>query len=42
VREGGDGRGAGDSLRRSRRHSIDGKAPIKKPVEPDFTVEEED
>jgi len=42
VREGGDVRGAARSLRRSRRHSIDGKAPIKKPVEPDFTVEEED
>ncbi|KAG2659961.1 protein CNGC15b-like [Panicum virgatum] len=42
VREGGDVRGAARSLRRSRRHSIDGKAPINKPMEPDFTVEEED
>ncbi|CAN6232523.1 unnamed protein product [Urochloa humidicola] len=42
VREGGDVRGGGGSLRRARRHSIDGKALIKKPVEPDFTVEEED
>ncbi|CAN6273545.1 unnamed protein product [Urochloa humidicola] len=42
VREGGDVRGGGGSLRRARRHSIDGKALIKKPMEPDFTVEEED
>ncbi|CAN6238705.1 unnamed protein product [Urochloa humidicola] len=43
VREGGgDVRGGGGSLRRSRRHSIDGKALIRKPMEPDFTVEEED
>ncbi|CAD6250216.1 unnamed protein product [Miscanthus lutarioriparius] len=41
VREGGEVR-AGGSLRRSRRHSVDGKASIKKPMEPDFTVEEED
>ncbi|RCV07394.1 hypothetical protein SEVIR_1G245600v4 [Setaria viridis] len=41
VREGGGVR-AGGSLRRSRRHSIDGKALIKKPMEPDFTVQEED
>lgn len=41
VREGGDVR-AGRSLRRCRRHSLDGKASIKKPMEPDFTVEEED
>lgn len=33
---------AGGSLLRSRRHSIEGKASIKKPIEPDFTVEEED
>lgn len=32
---------AGGSLLRSRRHSIEGKASIKKPIEPDFTVEEE-
>ncbi|WVZ74535.1 hypothetical protein U9M48_022705 [Paspalum notatum var. saurae] len=41
AREGCDVR-AGGSLRRCRRHSIDGKACIKKPMEPDFTVEEED
>ncbi|KAF8692898.1 hypothetical protein HU200_039256 [Digitaria exilis] len=41
VSEGGDVWGGG-SLRRTRRHSIDGKVAIKKPMEPDFTAEEED
>ncbi|KAL5208205.1 hypothetical protein ABZP36_032640 [Zizania latifolia] len=40
MREGGEARPGGSV--RCRRHSCDGKAPIKKPLEPDFTVEEED
>lgn len=41
ARDGADGR-TGANMRRSRRISCDGKALIKKPIEPDFTVEEED
>lgn len=40
MREGGEARPGGSV--RCRRHSCDGKALIKKPMEPDFTVEEED
>ncbi|XP_040377050.1 protein CNGC15b [Oryza brachyantha] len=40
MREGGEARSGGSV--RCRRHSCDGKALIKKPMEPDFTVEEED
>ncbi|KAE8800279.1 putative cyclic nucleotide-gated ion channel 15 [Hordeum vulgare] len=40
VREGGSQPWPGGSVRR-RRHSCDGKA-LKKPMEPDFTVEQED
>jgi cyclic nucleotide gated channel, plant len=42
VRERCKAHRAGGNLRRFRRHSVDDKASIKKPTEPDFTVEEED
>ncbi|XP_062219718.1 protein CNGC15b-like [Phragmites australis] len=40
MREGGETLPGGSV--RCRRHSIEGKGLIKKPIEPDFTVEEED
>ncbi|KAL6634772.1 hypothetical protein ACP70R_027443 [Stipagrostis hirtigluma subsp. patula] len=41
MREGGEARGGGGSVR-FRRHSCDSSTLIRKPMEPDFTVEEED